>query len=830
MKLRYLRLSQTCVFACLSCLFVGHAAAQVATPILSPGTVTSTSSFDVTITTETAGASIRYTTNGSTPSSTTGTLYSSPVTISSTQTIKAIAYKTAMTDSEIATAVYTIVTPPSISSISPASGSPGTQITVSGSAFGSTQGTGAVWLGTALATVSSWSDTQIVATVASNSATGSVRVRQNGVWSNSESLEIAGITIDSVTPDYGLPGTSVTIAGSGFGFSQGSGKLLLGTLLGTITSWSDTQIVATVAAHSEPGYVQVLKDGRMSNFGEFFFWVTTPFIYSVSPDSAYPSTTVTISGSSFGATQGTGSVWLGSKAATVLTWTDTEITAVVESGSKSGVVRVQQNSYQSNVLKFSVPDGLGAISTLAPDSINMTVGETRSIQALDEEGDILTGLTWASSDTGVVTLSASDPPVLTAVAAGHATITAGSASADVTVFASSLPTGAVLWLNTLGGQYIDSFLPAVPSPTGVADLFAISGDQANVITALTSDGMTTWTRTLSDEQYHAYLTPDFQGGLIDIVGGGGSSPASVSKLDGLTGQTVSTYTTSESAYTGDPAIHPDGTVFLTYQPVCDYCVSRLVGIDSSDGTEKFNVELPPAPPVNLCDSFTHGQPIIAGDGYAYLPYATWECLPGLMVHHRIAVLRASTSGSITRIPLTDFYGAFYETMSTSLNVITNADTGVLVTWKTTGINAPAFGMAVTNGTSVSSVATGAVAAGQMWELKPVLQAQDGSFVGTTQTTDAGWLMIAFEPSGSVRWMVPIGYDVPETALANGSVVMQSGLVYDENGVAIGYSDITYPTVDGWLSSILGQRYLQWGGAMAVQGPNTQYADSFAAGG
>jgi len=41
-----------------------------------------------------------------------------------------------------------------------------------------------VWLGTAAATVASWNDTQIVATVAANAQSGSARVLQNGVASN----------------------------------------------------------------------------------------------------------------------------------------------------------------------------------------------------------------------------------------------------------------------------------------------------------------------------------------------------------------------------------------------------------------------------------------------------------------------------------------------------------------------------------------------------------------------------------------------------------------------------------------------------------------------
>jgi hypothetical protein len=62
----------------------------------------------VTISTTTVGASIRYTTDGSTPSSTVGTVFGGPVAVSSSLTLKAIAYKAAMTDSGVASATYTI--------------------------------------------------------------------------------------------------------------------------------------------------------------------------------------------------------------------------------------------------------------------------------------------------------------------------------------------------------------------------------------------------------------------------------------------------------------------------------------------------------------------------------------------------------------------------------------------------------------------------------------------------------------------------------------------------------------------------------------------------
>lgn len=80
----------------------------LATPSFSPGGGTYSSAQTVTISTASTGASIRYTTNGTTPTATTGTVYSGPITIGSTTTLKAIAYRTGWTSSAVRTATYTL--------------------------------------------------------------------------------------------------------------------------------------------------------------------------------------------------------------------------------------------------------------------------------------------------------------------------------------------------------------------------------------------------------------------------------------------------------------------------------------------------------------------------------------------------------------------------------------------------------------------------------------------------------------------------------------------------------------------------------------------------
>jgi hypothetical protein len=137
----------------------GTGTPTAAAPTFSPAAGTYTSAQTVSLSDSTSGAVIYYTTNGSTPT-TSSSKYSAPVSISATTTIEAIAVASGYNNSAVASATYTIsssgTTPVSVS-LSAADNVYG--IVANGSAVpgGGLDGSGYAFSATLLGTSLAWS-------------------------------------------------------------------------------------------------------------------------------------------------------------------------------------------------------------------------------------------------------------------------------------------------------------------------------------------------------------------------------------------------------------------------------------------------------------------------------------------------------------------------------------------------------------------------------------------------------------------------------------------------------------------------------------------------
>jgi len=155
-----------------------------------------------------------------------------------------------------------------INNITPATGNYGDSVTINGSGFGTSQGSVQVFTtsGQAVggAPIQSWSDTQIKTTLptfGSNTDYLVAVVRSDNTMSNKVTYHcVQGqpqfSDANAITPSGGYNGTSITITGRQFGSAAGSISFydtyphVVAT--GTITSWTDTQIVFTIPSALAP--------------------------------------------------------------------------------------------------------------------------------------------------------------------------------------------------------------------------------------------------------------------------------------------------------------------------------------------------------------------------------------------------------------------------------------------------------------------------------------------------------------------------------------------------------------------------------------------------
>ena len=322
---------------------------------------------------------------------------------------------------------FTVVPAPSITSLSITTGAVGAAVTVTGTNFGSTQGSGTVKFNGTTANVSTWSATSIAVTVPTGATTGNVVVFANGVNSNGISFTVVPApSITSLSITTGAPGAAVTVTGTNFGSTQGSGTVKFNGTTASVTTWSATSIAVTVPTGATTGNVVVFASGVNSN-GKSFTVVADPNITSLSITSGSPGAAVTITGTGFGSTQGSGNVKFNGTTAGVTSWNATTVHVTVPSGATSGNVVVFASGANSNGVKFTVVT-LNSITVTLPN-LSLPVGSPQQYTATGNYSDgtqqnLTASATWTSSSPSVATISTTG--LATAVALGQTTIQASA--------------------------------------------------------------------------------------------------------------------------------------------------------------------------------------------------------------------------------------------------------------------------------------------------------------------------------------------------------------------------------------------------------------------
>jgi hypothetical protein len=348
--------------------------------------------------------------------------------------------------------LFTVTTPaPSITSLTPNSGPVGTTVTIAGSNFGATQGTSTVTFGSTAATPSSWSATSIVVPVPTGATTGNVVVTVGGVASNASPFTVGSPAplINSLTPASGAVGSSVTIGGSNFGAAQGTSTVTFNATVAAPTSWGAASIIVPVPGAATTGNVIVTVGGIASNALTFTVTPPSPNITTLTPASGSVGTSVTIAGTNFGATQGASTVTFNGIAGTPTTWNATSIVVSVPAGAITGNVVVTVGGIASNAVAFAVTAPPPTISSVSPATgpvgtlVTITgtnFGATQGSSTLTFNGTTASPTSWSA--TSIVA------PVPVGTTTGNAVVTVGGIASNGSNFTVTAPVGITLIQHT----------------------------------------------------------------------------------------------------------------------------------------------------------------------------------------------------------------------------------------------------------------------------------------------------------------------------------------------------------------------------------------------
>ena len=280
---------------------------------------------------------------------------------------------------------------PTLSSISPSTGSQGSSVpvTLTGTGFVAPLTVNASGSGITASNVVVVSSTQATATlaIAANASVGqrNVSVTTSAGTSNTTPFTVSAAgapTLTSVAPSSGAQGTSVNVTLTGTNFTTGSQVRLQGSGLTqtNIVVVSPTQITATynissnaaIGAHN----TWVVTSAGSSNMLTFTVTAagTAPTLTSVTPNSGVQGTAVnvTLAGSGFitGATVGvTGS---GITASNVVVVSGTQITATLTLAANATLgpssISVTTSGGTSNTVPFTVNAAVPTLTSVTPNS------------------------------------------------------------------------------------------------------------------------------------------------------------------------------------------------------------------------------------------------------------------------------------------------------------------------------------------------------------------------------------------------------------------------------------------------------------------------------
>ncbi len=327
------------------------------------------------------------------------------------------------------------------------------------------------------------------------------------------------------------------------------------------------------------------------------------------------------------------------------TLSSSTFSCTVRLSSPLNTITVTAADIAGNFASTSVNVGIGMAAPMSievtPGPASISVGNSQSFTAVDENGMPRPDATWSVSDTNIATLSTDGSGTLKGITAGQVTLTATvqgiSGETTVTVISGTFSPGIILWTApALSGFTTQQIAYAVPTTNGPG-LYSVDTDNNGnyLFRAFTSDGRQMWQQAPLPSGDYFYLlmgaVSDNKGGLL--INADQLSTYSqihlLTDLDAATGATRWQYTGSILNYT-PIAVRPDGTIGITEVDASGTTFS-LSAIDGNSGQKLWSVQLPNSTSIFGwdCSSDTVQEssggptigPIFDASGNAYVLYS-----------------------------------------------------------------------------------------------------------------------------------------------------------------------------------------------------------------
>jgi glucan phosphoethanolaminetransferase (alkaline phosphatase superfamily) len=189
-------------------------------------------------------------------------------------------------------------------------------------------------------------------------------------------------------------------------------------------------LTVAVPSGAITGNILVTVSGANTN-GVAFTVLPTPAITNLSPTAGPVTTSVTITGTGFGANRGSSTVTFNGATAAIASWNTTSIVTIVPIGATTGNVVVSLVGVASNGVSFTVTAPTLASIAVTPANQSILVAailqfKVTGIYVDTTTQDLTSSATWSSTDTTVATINSSG--LATAVALGQTTIQASVGS------------------------------------------------------------------------------------------------------------------------------------------------------------------------------------------------------------------------------------------------------------------------------------------------------------------------------------------------------------------------------------------------------------------